>query len=83
MPTGSSGSVACDGLAERVARREAALLHRRGGQGGEADDVAGGVDVLDLGLEALVDLEAAAVVARQSPRVARSRSPVAPCRPTA
>ena len=31
-----------------------ALFHRRGGQGRKADDVAHGVDVLDLGLEGLV-----------------------------
>ena len=52
----------CGGDAEGVADGEAALLHGGGGQGGEADDIAGGVDVRDFGLVVRVDLEALAVV---------------------
>ncbi len=43
-----------------------ALVHRRGGQRGEADDVADGVDVVDLGLEVVVDEDPAAVVGLQA-----------------
>ena len=42
--------------------REPALVHRRGGQGWEADDVADGIDVIDLGLEVVVDEYPAPVV---------------------
>ena len=53
-------------LAERVAGRHPALIHRRRGQRGEADDVADGVDVVDLGLEVVVDEDPAAVVGLQA-----------------
>ena len=41
---------------------DAALLHRDGGEGGEADDVADGEDVGRLGPVVLVDGNAAAIV---------------------
>ena len=49
-------------LAERVVRGQPALIHRRGGQRREADHIADGVDVIDLGLELVVDEDPAAVV---------------------
>ena len=56
MPVGRSGarSVLKPG-AEGVAHGDAGLLHAGGGQGGEADDVAGGVDVRDGGAIVGVD----------------------------
>ena len=48
--------------AQHVAGGPAALLHRRAGEGGEADDVADGVDVRHGGLEMRVAADAAAFV---------------------
>ena len=56
-------------LAAGVGGGQAPLLHRRGGQRREADDVADGVDVRHLGLVELVDLDPAAVVGVHSGRV--------------
>ena len=53
-------------LTERVAGRDPSLVHRRRRQRGEADDVADGVDVVDLGLERLVDEDPAAAVGFQA-----------------
>ena len=53
-------------LAERVAGRHPALVHRGRRQRGEADDVADGVDVVDLGLECLVDEDPPSVVGFQA-----------------
>ena len=53
-------------LAERVIGRQPALVHRGRGQRGEADHVADGVDVVDLGLVVLVDEDPAAVVGLQA-----------------
>src|SRR6202034_2440809 len=64
------GSQAVYGLAERVAGRHAALVHRGRRQRGKADDVADGVDVVDLGLEQLVDEDPAAGIGLQ-PGVAK------------
>ena len=67
-------------LAECVVGGQPTLFHRRRGERGKADDVADGVDVVDLGLEPFVDEDPAAVVGLQA-RVARSRWSVWPCRP--
>ena len=45
MPIGIGALDGPGRLAERVVRREPALLHRRRGERGEADDVADRVDV--------------------------------------
>ena len=47
---------------EGVAHGDAALLHGGGGEGREADDIAGGVDVGEGGLEVFVDFEESAFV---------------------
>jgi len=52
-----------------VVRGPASLLHRGGGQRREADDLAHRVDVLDLGLEVLVDLDLAPVGGRHARRL--------------
>jgi hypothetical protein len=49
-------------IAERVTGGQPPLVHRRGGQRGETDDIADGVDVVDLGLELIVDEDPAAAV---------------------
>ena len=49
-------------VAEGARGGDAALLHGDGGERGEADDVADGEDVRDLGPEVLVDRDAAAGV---------------------
>ena len=49
-------------LAERVIGGQPALFHRGGGQRGEADHIAYGVDVIDLRLKFVVDEDPAAVV---------------------
>ena len=51
MPIGCSSVMPVHRLAERVVGGQPALVHRRGGQRREADHVADGVDVVDLGLE--------------------------------
>src|SRR5712671_5349832 len=50
------------GLVEHVASGEAALFHGGAGQGGEADDVAGGIDVRDGGLKILAHCQLAAAI---------------------
>ncbi len=47
-------------FAEHMARCEPALFHRSRGKRGKSDDIAGGVDVRDGGLERFVDGELAA-----------------------
>ena len=49
-----------------MVRGQPALVHRRGGQRREADHVADGVDVVDLGLELVVDEDPPAVVGLES-----------------
>jgi hypothetical protein len=60
------GGQAVDRLAERVARRHPALIHRRRRRRGKADHVADGVDVVDLGPEVRVDEDATAGVGLQA-----------------
>ncbi len=50
------------GVVEGAGGGDAALLHGDGGEGREADDIADGIDVFDLGLVVLVDGDAAAIV---------------------
>ena len=54
MPIGSSSRITRV-LAERVSCGETSLLHRGGRERGPADDVAGGVDVLDRRAEVGLD----------------------------
>ena len=68
--------------AQHVAGGPAALLHRRAGQRGEADDVAHGVDVRHCGLEVLVALEPAAIVGFEAGAVRAAVRSVSPTRPT-
>ena len=63
--------------AQHVAGGAAALLHRRAGEGGEADDVADGVDVRHGGLELRVAADAAAFVDFQAGPVEVERVGVA------
>ena len=49
-------------LVEHVARRKPPLLHAGGGQCGEANDIAGRVDVRDGRLEIFVHLQATALI---------------------
>ncbi len=52
--------------AEGVTGGEAALFHGDRGEGGETDDIAGGVDVGGVGLEMGVDLQAFAIVSDEA-----------------
>ena len=52
---GHEVGVGLEGFAEGVAGGLSSLFHGGGGEGGESDDVAGGVDVWDVGLEFVVD----------------------------
>lgn len=45
------------------------MLHRRRGQRGKADHVADGIDVVDLGLEVVIDVDPASLVAGQPGQV--------------
>ena len=50
MPEGNRRGVDFTRL-PNIIEAEAPLLHRGAGEGGEADDIADGVDVLDRGLQ--------------------------------
>src|SRR5262245_19593286 len=52
--------------AEHMTRRQSALFHRGRRQRRKADDIPGGVDVWNSGLETLVDADPAALVDRDS-----------------
>ena len=68
MPIGSSSEMRGASIAERVARRQPALLHRGRGQAGEADHVAHRVDVRHRGAVVLVHGDAAALVGLEAGR---------------
>src|SRR5437870_6533557 len=56
------------GLAKHVAACQAALLHGGAGQSGKADDVAGGIDVRNAGLEVFIDGKLAAHIGLDASR---------------
>ena len=68
--------------AQHVADGPAALLHRRAGERGEADDVADGVNVRHGGLEMLVAAEPAAFVGFEAGALQAAARSVSPTRPT-